>query len=46
MEAAFGVVAIEDDAVDGDGDDFDNDFNKGADEGPMLERDVSLLSRP
>lgn len=36
MEPAFGVVAIEDDAVDGNGDDFDDDFDEGADEGPML----------
>lgn len=31
MEAAFGIVAVEDDAVDGDGDDFDNDLDEGAD---------------
>ena len=37
MEAALGVEAIKHDTVDGDGDDFDDDFDKGADEGPILQ---------
>ena len=36
MEAAFGVESVEDDAVNGDCDDFDDDFDQGADEGPIL----------
>ena len=36
VEAAFGVESVEDDAVDGDCDDFDDDFDHGADEGPIL----------
>ena len=37
MKAALGVEAIEHDPVDGDGDDFDDDFDEGADERPVLE---------
>ena len=37
VEAALGVEAVEDDAVDGDGDDFDDDFDEGADQGPVLQ---------
>lgn len=36
MEAALGVVAVEDDAVDGNRDDLHDDFDEGADEGPIL----------
>ena len=36
MEATLGVVAVEDDAVDTDGDYLDDDLNEGADEGPAL----------
>lgn len=36
METTFGIVSIEDNTVYGDGDDFDNDFNQGADKGPVL----------
>jgi hypothetical protein len=35
-ELALGVVAVEDDAVDGDGDGLDNDFDDAADDGPGL----------
>lgn len=41
VEAAFGVVAVEDDAVDGDGDDFDDDLDQGANEGPALSTTIS-----
>ena len=37
METAFGVEAVEDDAVNGDGDDLDDDLDKGADERPVLQ---------
>lgn len=46
MEAAFGVEAVEDDAVDGDGDYFDDDFDEGADEGPVLTRFRCLVWSP
>ena len=36
VEAALGVEAVEDYGVDGDGDDFDGDFDEGADERPAL----------
>ncbi len=36
VEATFGVVAIEDDAVDGDGDDFDDNLDESTDKCPML----------
>lgn len=36
MESAFGVVAVEDDAIDGDGDDFDDDLDESTDERPVL----------
>lgn len=42
MEAALGVVAVEDDGVDGNGDDFDKDLDESADQGPMLQEDQSL----
>lgn len=32
METAFGVVTVEDDAIDHNGDDFDDDLNESADE--------------
>jgi hypothetical protein len=35
-ELALGVVAVEDYAVDGDGDGFDDDFDDAADDGPGL----------
>lgn len=35
-ELALRVVAVEDDAVDGDCDGFDDDFNDAADERPRL----------
>ena len=41
VEAAFGVEAIEDDAVDGDGDYLNDDFDEGADERPILRADVN-----
>ena len=44
MKASLSIVAIEDDSVDGDGDDFHNDLDKGADECPMLQ--VSVNRRP
>ena len=36
VQAAFGENAVGDDAVDRDGDDFDNDFDEGADQRPIL----------
>lgn len=35
-EAALGVVAVKEDAVEGDGHDFDNDFDDNADQRPVL----------
>lgn len=35
-ELALGVVAVEDNAVDGDGDGLDDDFDDAADDGPGL----------
>jgi len=35
-QTALGVVAVECDAVDGDSDDFDDDFYNAADQGPVL----------
>jgi len=47
VEAALGVEAVEDDAVDGDGDDLDHDLDNGADQRPVLkaadERVVNVL---
>lgn len=37
MEAAFGVETVEDDAIDGDCDDFDDDLDEGADQRPVLQ---------
>ena len=37
MEAALRVESVEDDGVDGDGDDFDDNLDEGADEGPVLD---------
>ncbi len=37
VEAALGVEAVEDDGVDGNGDDLDDDLDDGADQGPVLE---------
>lgn len=37
VEAALGVVAVEDDAVEQDADDVDDDLDDHADEGPVLE---------
>ena len=37
MELALRVEAVEDDGINGNGDDFDDDFDNGADEGPGLE---------
>ena len=42
VEATLREDAVGDDAVDGDGDDFDDDFDEGADETPVLWR-VSWL---
>lgn len=36
-ELTLGVVAVEDDTVDGNCDSLDNDFNDAADNGPGLE---------
>ena len=36
MEATLGVVTVEDNAVDSDGDDFHNNLDKSADECPVL----------
>ena len=36
VEAALGADAVEDDGVDGYGEDFDDDFDESADEGPVL----------
>ena len=44
VQAAFGEDAVGDDAVDGDGDDFDNDFDEGADEGPVLPKSQLIKS--
>lgn len=36
-ELALGVVAVEDDTVDGNGDSLDDNFDDAADDGPRLE---------
>ena len=42
VESALGVVSVEDDAVKRDADDFDDNFDNDANEGPVLPGGVSL----
>ena len=42
MKLAFAAETVEDHSVERDGDDFDDDFNQGTDEGPVLQKGLSV----